>query len=232
MLFSQPLQQVTLLRRYKRFLADVKTADGEVLTVHCPNSGSMLGCAVPGIAACISDSANPTRKYRYTLEMVRPQACWVGVNTARTNGLVEEALRRGTISELSGFSDLKREVRTSARSRLDFELFFGSQRLFLEAKNCSLAENGRAMFPDAVTERGTKHLRELIALKKAGFRAVIFFCIQRRDAAFFTPAAEIDPVYAAALRQAMEEGVETLAYRAAVSPAEIRIEDPCPLRLE
>jgi len=230
MLFRQPLQQVTLLRRYKRFLADVRTADGTVLTVHCPNSGSMLGCAAPCIAACISDSGNPKRKYRYTLEMVRPQACWVGINTARTNDLVEEALRCGTISELAGFSDLRREVRTSAGSRLDFELFFGSHRLFLEVKNCSLAKNGHAMFPDAVTSRGTKHLRELMALRKAGFRAVIFFCIQRQDATFFTPAAEIDPVYAASLRQAAEAGVEPLAYRATVSPVEIRIEDPCPLR--
>jgi len=232
MRFSPPLQKAVLLKRYKRFLADVRLQDHTLLTVHCPNSGSMLGCAEPDMEVCISDSQNPNRKYRYTLEMVRSGSCWVGINTARANDIVEEGIRGGNIPELDNLQELKREVKISPVSRLDFLLRQGKSEIYVEIKNCSLAENGRAMFPDAVTERGTKHLQELMALRQKGHRAIILFCIQRQDADFFAPAAHIDPQFAAALEQAAAKGVDILAYQAAVSPEEIRILRRLPILLK
>jgi sugar fermentation stimulation protein A len=232
MRFSPPLQRAVLLKRYKRFLADVRLENATMLTVHCPNSGSMRGCAEPDMEVCISDSQNPNRKYRYTLEMVRPRFCWVGINTARTNDIVEEGIRSGKIPELDNLQELKREVRTSPISRLDFRLRQGAREIYVEVKHCSLVENGRAMFPDAVTERGTKHLQELMILRERGHRAVILFCVQRQDADLFTPAAHIDPRYAAVLEQAAAKGVDILAYQAAVFPQEIRILRRLPILLK
>jgi len=224
MRFSPPLIPAALVRRYKRFLADVELADGSRITVHCPNSGSMLGCADAGIEARISLSANPKRKYPHTLEMVRPGGVWVGINTARTNSLVEEAVRGGIIPEFAG-AKVRREVRYG-KSRLDFLLERSGEHIYMEVKNCTLARKGTAMFPDAVTARGKRHLEELVRAKKAGHRAVIFFCVQREDADRFAPAAEIDPAYAAALAEAAENGVEVMAWQARVNPEEIRIFRP------
>ncbi|MEJ2691162.1 MAG: DNA/RNA nuclease SfsA, partial [Deltaproteobacteria bacterium] len=199
MIFPKPLIAATLLRRYKRFLADVRLGDGTELTVHCPNSGSMLGCADPGIAARISTSDKPNRKYPHTLEMVKPRECWVGINTSRTNDLVEEAVREGLIRELRHCEKLQREVHSSPETRLDFHFIEEGRQVFMEAKNCTLAENGNALFPDAVTSRGTKHLRELVSLRHQGARSIIFYLVQRMDVERFMAAANIDPTYAAAL---------------------------------
>lgn len=226
MIFPRPLITATLLRRYKRFLADVRLSDDSVLTVHCPNSGSMLGCATAGIAACLSESDNPKRKYRHTLEMVKPHECWVGINTARTNDLVEEAARQGLIGELAHCKKLRREVVTSPGNRLDFQFDEAGRQVFMEVKNCSLAENGSALFPDAVTSRGTRHLRELMALRQKGARAIIFYLVQRSDTVRFMAAAHIDPLYTATLAEAAKRGVEILAYQAEVTPFSISVTRP------
>jgi len=231
MRFSPPLQPAVLIRRYKRFLADVEIDDGRILTVHCPNSGSMRGCDPPVAPVMLSRSDNPRRKYAHTLEMVRINGCWVGINTARTNDIVEEGLLRGIIDELSPFDTLRREVTVSGRSRLDFLLQSGDRSTYLEVKNCTLAENGTALFPDAVTSRGTRHLHELAALRAAGNRAAVLFCVQRRDTDHFQPAVGIDPLYAETLAAVRRQGVLVLACQALVSPEEIRLQRPLPVVL-
>lgn len=227
-----PTQTGTLLRRYQRFLADIRLADGTTLTVHCPNSGSMLGCSTPGSAVVLSRSANLGRKYAWTLEMVREHNTWIGVNTARTNALVREALENGIIAEFGPVRAIRPEVRVSERSRLDFLVQTSDRRdLYLEVKNCSLAVDGTALFPDAVTARGTKHLLELEALLAQGRQAALLFCIQRGDASQFAPAAAIDPVYAQTLARVHARGLLVLAYQAAVNPDEIRIINKIPVAM-
>jgi sugar fermentation stimulation protein A len=232
MRFEQQLQSAILIRRYKRFLADVERPDGSLLTVHCPNSGSMLGCNEPGSPVMISRSDNPARKYPHTLEMVRAGNTWVGVNTSLTNKLVRESLENGVVEEFGRLDAIVQEVKTSDKTRLDFLLKQNGQSVFMEVKNCSLAENRAAMFPDAMTARGTKHLRELAALKKQGHGAAVFFCVQRQDADWFLPARHIDPVYAGTLEQVAQEGVLVIAYQAEVSTDEIRIARRLPVKLE
>lgn len=230
--FTPPLKHGTLSRRYKRFLADVRLPGGKEITVHCPNSGSMRGCSDPGSQVCFSHSANPARKYPHTLEMVHNGITWIGVNTARTNQIVAEAIEKGQIRELTNFDTLKREVKISSASRLDLLLEDGGQQTYIEVKNCSLAENGRALFPDAVTQRGTKHLRELERLVINGHKGVIFFLVQRLDCDCFTPAAAIDPVYAATLAEVHLTGVTILAYQARVTPESIEIAGSLPVKLD
>ncbi|BCL62281.1 sugar fermentation stimulation protein [Desulfomarina profundi] len=223
MQFDAPLLPATLIRRYKRFLADVRLENGETLTVHCPNTGTMLSCSTPGSPVRLSISDNPKRKYPHTLEMVRDNGTWVGVNTSRTNKLVIEAIQRGLVPELSPFDAIRAEVKTSAGSRLDLMVSRGEKRTYVEIKNCSLAENGCAMFPDAKTVRGTKHLNELIRLKNEGHQTCIFFLVQRMDADRFSPASHIDPVYGETLMKANREGVQILVYQAEVTPEEITV---------
>ena len=230
MLFPSPLLPATLLRRYKRFLADVRLEDGTELTVHCPNSGSMLGCNAPGSPVMISRAANPKRKYAHTLEMVQVGETWVGVNTGLANGLVREALEAGLFPEVGNFESIQAEVKVG-KSRLDFRLSGLAGDCYLEVKNCSLAENGVALFPDAVTERGTRHLRELLTLRQAGYPAVIVFCVQRCDAEVFTPAAAIDPLYAETLTEVVGGGVMALACRALASPEAITLDTRLPVTL-
>jgi len=158
MTFNQPLQAAILIKRYKRFLADVETEDGRLLTVHCPNSGNMRGCSTPGSEVMISRSANPKRKYPHTLEMVKAKTIWVGVNTVRTNYLAAEAFAKGVVAEIGKVDHIQREVRTTPKTRLDFLLQQGKRKIYVEVKNCTLVEEDVAMFPDAVTVRGTKHL--------------------------------------------------------------------------
>lgn len=231
MQFGQTLQSGRLILRYKRFLADVEMDDGRLLTVHCPNSGSMSGCKEPGSPVLISLADNPKRKYPHTLEMVRVGATWVGVNTARTNGLVAEAISSGVVAELDGIETIRPEVKVSEKSRLDFLLTRGEEEIYLEVKNCSLALDRAAMFPDAVTTRGAKHLAELLTLRQTGCRAVVFFCVQREDVDYFSPAEYIDPVYAQALREVAAQGVEVLAYGAALNPEAITIVRSLPVFL-
>lgn len=230
MRFKQRLVPGFLVRRYKRFLADVRLADGEVVTVHCPNSGSMLGCLGPESPVALSRAANPERKYPLTLEMIRVDGHWVGINTGLTNRLVREGLEQGIIDDFGPLSAVQAEVRVSAQSRLDFRLDLASgSPLYLEVKNCTLAANRVAMFPDAVTSRGARHLEELMALAGQGYGAAVLFCVQRRDADSFAPAAHIDPHYARMLEKAREVGVRAVAWQAAVSPEEIVIQRPLPV---
>jgi len=229
--FEQELLPGILIKRYKRFLADIELTDKKMLTVHCPNSGSMLGCSEPGSPVMLSRSDNPGRKYPHTLEMVQVGSVWVGVNTSLTNKLVREALEKKAVEELGRVDSIVQEVKTSAHTRLDFLLEQEGARIYMEVKNCSLAENRVAMFPDAVTARGTKHLHELAALKQQGHKAAVFFCVQRSDADCFMPARHIDPVYAEALVKVAAEGVMVLAYQADISPREIKIARKLPVRM-
>lgn len=227
MQFTPALQYGRLIRRYKRFLADIETDSGELLTIHCPNTGSMLNCMVEGGGVWFSRSNDPTRKLPGTWELAEtPQGRWACVNTARANPLVEEALREGVISELLGFTTLKREVPYGEEnSRIDFRLEYPSGPAYVEVKSVTLGFDGTAVaaFPDAKTQRGAKHLRELAALARQGIRAVQLYCVNLSDIEAVRPAAEIDPAYAAALVEAKAAGVEVLAYGAVVTPTEIRL---------
>jgi sugar fermentation stimulation protein A len=231
MIFPAPLEPGTLLKRYKRFLADVRLRDGSQVTVHCPNSGSMLSCSRPGSDVYISRSASPHRKYPFTLEMIREDSTWIGVNTSLTNHLVVEGIENGDIPELRDPDSIRREVKVSAASRLDVLLTKGTREIFVEIKSCTLAVDSCAMFPDAVTSRGTRHLRELEDLAKQGREGILFFLVQRLDADFFRPAAHIDPLYSRTLAEVHGQGVRILVYQAEVLPKGIRIVGALPFSL-
>ncbi|WP_444883909.1 DNA/RNA nuclease SfsA [Microbulbifer sp. PSTR4-B] len=232
MKFSPELQKATLLRRYKRFLADVETADGEKFTIHCPNTGSMKNCWIEGGACWYSDSGNPKRKYRHTLEIcTTPDGSLAGVNTGRANALVEEAINSGVVSELQGYESLRREVRYGEEnSRIDFLLSGDAGDCYVEVKNVTLADGARGYFPDAVSARGAKHLRELQKLAESGVRAVLFYCVQHSGIDSVEAAREIDPAYAKALDSAVSAGVQVLAYRARMSADEIVLGEALPFR--
>ena len=227
MKFSQKLLKGTLLRRYKRFLADVELENGELVTAHTANTGSMQGCCEPGSPVWLSQSDNPKRKYPLSWEIVGVnRTTLVGINTGLPNQLVGEAIENGVIEELQGYANMRKEVRYGEEnSRIDILLEDEEKGLcYIEVKNVTLVKNGHAFFPDAVSSRGAKHLRELIAMKKAGHRSVIFFCVQREDADDVAPADQIDPLYGETLREAIGNEVEALAYRATVSPEEISLQ--------
>jgi sugar fermentation stimulation protein A len=202
-----------LVKRYKRFLADVKLADGSVVTAHCPNSGSMKECAEPGRRVYISYHDNPKRKLKYTWEMIDMPTSLTGVNTLIPNRLVYQSIQEGLVNELSGYDAVKSEVSIEAGSRLDLLLTKGeNEKCFVEIKNCTLVTHGEAYFPDAVTTRGLKHLRVLEKLVSRNYRCVMFYLIQRMDANVFKPADHIDPAYGEALREVVKNGVEMLVY--------------------
>ena len=236
MQFPSPLVEGRLIRRYQRFLADVSLVDGSEVTAHCPNTGSMLGCAEPGFPVWLSRSDNPNRKYPYTWELVEVGAgLMVGINTARSNRLVREAVEDGTIKELAGYASLRSEVRFGNEgSRADLLLSADGRRpCFVEVKNVTAAVSGGiALFPDAVTARGTKHLRELASVVAGGGRAVLCFSVQRQDATEVRPADDIDPLYGRTLRQVLEAGVEVVAYRAEVSTKEVCLRQRIPVVLQ
>jgi sugar fermentation stimulation protein A len=214
------------MKRYKRFLADVRLESGKVVTVHCPNTGSMKSCSEPGRPVALSYHPDPGRKHRYTWEMIRMDAGWVGVNTALPNGLAGLAAKYGLIPEFISYPEVQREVRYGVNSRIDLLLEGPSGRLWVEIKNVSLLEGDTVCFPDAVTERGKKHLEELTRVVLKGDRAAMLFVVQRPEGNVFRPADHIDPAYGEALRRAAEAGVEVLVYRAVVSPERIRWGDP------
>jgi len=222
-------QSGTLIKRYKRFLADISLENGESLTVHCPNSGSMRGCSEPGSPVIISKSDNPKRKYAWTLEMIQNEEVWIGINTSLTNKLVHEALAGKIITDFGKILSIRPEVKVSDASRLDFLLETESGRVYLEVKNCSMAEDNIALFPDAVTARGTKHLHELNRLREEGFDTAVLFCVQRADADSFAPAEAIDPLYAQTLKEVYNQGVRVLAYQARVEPNEVLITTQLPV---
>ncbi len=220
------------MRRYKRFLADVRLADGRVLTVHCPNSGAMTACCEPGRPVWISDSQNPARKLRFTWELIKMGRTWVGVNTANPNQAVAELVTSGCIPELSGYGRLRREVAYGRhRSRIDILLEDPTGSLpacYVEVKNATMRVGEHAAFPDAVTERGQKHLRELSYVARQGLRAVLFFFVGRADCQRFRAASEVDPDYARLLRDAVGAGVEVLPYRMHLSPRGIALRGRLP----
>ncbi|MCC7016613.1 MAG: DNA/RNA nuclease SfsA [Rhodospirillales bacterium] len=236
MKFPAPLVKGTLLRRYKRFLADVALEGGATVTAHCANPGSMLSVNAPGSEVWLSESPNPSRKLRYTWELIRVVRALVGINTAHPNRLAEEAIRERRIPELAGYANLRREVRYGTNSRVDL-LLEGSRRpaCYVEVKNVTmkrdLAPSAPAEFPDSVTARGAKHLVELSKISEKGGRAVMLFVVQRADARSFAPAADIDPAYAEGLARAKAAGVEVLCYGCRVSPREIRVGEPLAIRL-
>jgi sugar fermentation stimulation protein A len=231
--FDPPLIPGTLIARYRRFLADVRLDGGEVVTAHCPNTGFMLGCQEPGMRVWLSRADDPRRKLRYTWELVaaRPGVL-VGIHTGRTNALVAEAIAAGAVAELAGYSAIRREVKFGREnSRIDLLLTAdGRPDCYVEVKNVTAAvRDGIALFPDAVSARGAKHLRELMHVVEQGRRAVIFFCVQRGDVHEVRPADEIDPRYGRTLREALAAGVTALAYRAVVEPGTVRLGDAVPV---
>lgn len=234
MKFHAPLIRGTLVRRYKRFLADVTLESGEAVIAHCANPGSMLSVDTAGSEIWLSPAENPERKLRYSWELIRIGDGLVGINTARPNALVAEAILAGEIPALAGYPSLRREVRYGKNSRIDL-LLEGPDRppCYVEVKNVTMkrdpAVGAPAEFPDAVTARGAKHLDELAAMVRQGARAVMLFLIQRTDAGALSIAADIDPTYATALRRAQEAGVEVLVHGCRVGVEEIGVGGPLPL---
>ena len=208
------MREGVILKRYKRFLADVRfVGESEVEVVHVPNTGSMKTCWEPGQMVLCSDENNPKRKLRYTLQMVHNGESWIMVNTSLTNALAAEAVDGGVVGELSGYDHMKREVKTGD-SRIDLLLEGKEGRCYVEVKNVTLKGDGRAaLFPDAVSTRGQKHLRELMTLRESGVRACMLYIVSREDVDFFAPAVDIDPEYAALLGDSRRAGVEILAYQ-------------------
>lgn len=212
-----PLTNGFILRRYKRFLADVELKDGALVTAHVPNTGRMTGCWEPGAPVQLSYSDNPKRKLAWTLERVDMGAGWVGVNTQRTNPVIEEALRQQLIPALEGYASIRREVIPplgNKNSRLDFLLQQGSAAdAWVEVKNVTLWQGECLRFPDAVSVRASKHLRDLRALVKTGCRGLILYALNRPEGDCFRPADAIDPDYARLLREVVDHGVEVMALR-------------------
>lgn len=223
-----------LVRRYKRFLADVVLDDGSELTVHCPNPGSMLGTQAPGSAVRCSTHDSPTRKLRHTLEMIRVGRVWVGLHAARANDVARRALEAGAYAPFAGYGIVDREVTTAEGSRLDFRLSGHPEQrapCWIEVKSVTLCEDRRARFPDAVTTRGRRHLEHLMSRHAAGERAALVFLVQRADADSVAPADDIDPDYGRTLRQAARAGVELHALSARVLGDRIRLERALPVRI-
>lgn len=240
MRFSHNLLEGRLIRRYKRFLADVEL-DGRQVTAHTANTGAMTGCCEPGSRVWLSVSDNPKRKYAYTWELVETntesQPIMVGINTLMANHLVAEAITHGKIKALEQYGNIRKEVRYGdENSRIDLLLTASGdnacESCYVEVKNVTLAQEGVGYFPDAKSARAIKHLRELIKVRESGARAVIFFCVPREDVMEVRPARFIDPDYADALRTALQNGVQALAYRAKVSVQEIVLQDLLPVNLD
>lgn len=224
MKFKEPLIPGKFIQRYKRFFVDVQLNDGSTVTAHCPNTGSMKSCYAPGWNVLLSRQNRPERKLKYTLEMISNGQCWIGVNTQIPNILVLESLKDGTIEELSTYSEFKTEVKYGNRSRLDIAAKNASGQCFIEVKNVTLVdENGFYSFPDAVTNRGAKHLQHLIDIRHTGHQAALVFTIQRNDGTVFRPATEIDPEFTKCLKLAHAEGVKILPYIANVNPHGIEL---------
>jgi sugar fermentation stimulation protein A len=231
MQFPQPLTRGVLLRRYKRFFADVLLDDGREVTAHIANPGAMLGLKDPGIPVWLSPSTSETRKLAWTWEMAEENGGLVGVNTHHPNRLVAEALEAGAIPQFADYDSVRREVRYGEASRIDFLLERPGERLWLEVKNCHFSRSPRlAEFPDCVAARSAKHLRELASMVEAGDKAALLFVVQREDCDRFTACRDIDPVFAAALDAAAEAGVEVLVHTCAMRPDSITLDRQIPWR--
>ncbi len=238
MRFDPPLVPARLLRRYKRFLADVQFEDGEAATVHCPNPGAMLGLDAPGARIWLSPARNPARKLRWTWELAEAPdgqggSGLVGINTGHPNRLAAEAIAAGSLPDLAGYPELRREVRYGKNSRIDL-LLQAPERpdCYVEVKNVHLRRQGDlAEFPDCVTARGAKHLEELGDMVEQGHRAVMLYLVQRSDCSTFAIAADIDPAYARGLERALKRGVEALCVACMITPEEITVARPLSLNL-
>ncbi|WP_119168813.1 DNA/RNA nuclease SfsA [Algihabitans albus] len=236
MRFDRPLVPARLIRRYKRFLADVVFEEGGEATAHCPNPGAMLGLATPGARVWLSSATNPARKLRWTWELVEPAdgigQGLVGINTGHPNRLAAEAISAGWIPELSGYGGLRREVKYGRNSRIDLLLEeAGLPPCYVEVKNVHLLRGGGlAEFPDCVTTRGAKHLEELGDMVEAGHRAVMLYVVQRVDCTAFAIAGDLDPGYARALTRALARGVEAYCVACEISPREILVGQALPVR--
>ena len=223
MKFKERLSQGTLVKRYKRFFVDIKYKN-ETITCHCPNSGSMMGLLNKGNKVWFSESDNPARKLKYTLEIIEVEKNLVGINTFSSNKIVFEALGNKKISSLIKFKNIKREVKFSDKTRFDFFLSNDKEKCFLEVKNVTLLREKKiAEFPDAVTSRGTKHLNELCKAKKEGYQSYILYLIQRDDCDSFKIAEDIDEKYKDAFNKAIKSGVKILCYDCKLSNEEIKL---------
>ncbi len=232
MLFEGLLEGI-LLRRYKRFLADVELAGGDVITVHCPNTGAMTGCAEPGSKVWLSRSDSKTRKYPHTWELVETGTGLACIRSVLANQVVREAIEGGLIPELAGYPQLSTEVKYGQGSRVDLLLENERQRVFVEVKSVTLCrEGGRGAFPDAVSERGRKHLLELQAIRDQSTRAVMFFCVFHAGIGSVCAAGDVDPAYRDALVAAINSGVEVLAWKASLSPSGVELSHRLPFSVD
>lgn len=227
MFFPEPLVRGYLVKRYKRFLADIELEDGGLITAHCPNTGAMQGLTNPGTPVWVSHSSNPSRKLAHTWQMAEVEGTFVGMNTANPNPLVEEAIRSNVISELQGYQSLRREVSYGKNSRIDFLLENPSEPFtYVEVKNVHMKRGKVAAFPSSVTTRGTKHMQELSEMVRQGHKAYVVYVVQRNDCEGFQIATDIDPDYGQETLNAIENGVMPLVYACEVSPEGIRITNP------
>lgn len=226
-----PMLRGKLLKRYKRFLADIELENGDIVTAHCPNSGSMKNLIEDNPFVHISQSDNPKRKLRYTLELIERGDDLVMAHSVKANTVTVEAINEGVISQLADYETIRTEVPYGTGSRIDILLENAEQKCYVEVKSVTLLEGKTLMFPDAVTTRGQKHLQELINVKKDGHRAVIFFAALHTGGDAFSPAYHIDPTYGKMLREAQQEGVEVLAYQAKITPLQVRLVRELPITL-
>lgn len=233
MRFATPIVRGKLLRRYKRFLADVELDDGRVVTAHCANSGSMSSCYLPGSLVWLTERDDPKRKLKFDWQVSTVGDARIFVHPIFSNRIAKEAIESGVIAELRDYAHIQTEPRVSSHTRLDLLLTRGTERCFVEVKSATLLlDQGRIAFPDAVSERGTKHLRELVTQVENGHRGVLLFCANRTDARSVEPADLIDPVYGRTLRWAAARGVEILAYRVSVSQARVVLTRRIPVLLD
>jgi sugar fermentation stimulation protein A len=231
--FDPPLVRGTLLKRYKRFFADIELPDGSVVIAHCANTGSMTGLLEEGSTVWIQYHGTVKRKLAWSWELASQDDVLVGVNTSLPNRLVHQAINEGFIAALRGYKNSRREV-TFGHSRLDIHLTShetDARECFVEVKNVTLAKGQHALFPDAVTARGLKHLHTLIDAVREGHRAVQFFLIQRPDCQSFGPAWSVDPVYSKALSEASAQGVEVMAWQVQMQPEALALVNALPVHL-
>lgn len=230
MKFQDKLIHGTLIKRYKRFLADVKLDNGTIIIAHCTNTGAMTSCLENGAEVFLTPVNNSKRKTKFTWEMIKINGDWVGINTGNPNKLAFEAISAGQISELADYNLVKREVKYGD-SRFDIYAENENEKCFIEVKNVTLKKGKYALFPDAITTRGQKHLLALIEAKNTGIRAVMLYIVQRNDVDIFAPAVAIDPDYAAKLILAVNAGVEVIAIQAKVTPHSIELSKRLPIEL-
>ena len=230
MKFERTLIKGKLIKRYKRFLADIELENGKSVVAHCTNSGTMKSCLETGADVYLCPADNPNRRTKYTWEMIKINNKWVGINTFNPNKIAYNALKNGTIEGLTGFTEVTREVKWG-NSRFDLMARNKHETCFVEVKNVSMKDGKYAKFPDAVTSRGRKHLTTLIEVKRQGIRAVMLYVVQRTDVEKFTFASEIDPEYANTLQNAIENGVEVFVVQTEVKPDSIEIIGQMPFEL-